>query len=687
MSNKAIKETIQKISYQFLLEATNSPQLLEDMAAMEKYMAESYSGRTFVELLQNADDAASNKVIIMYLNGDIIFANNGRPFDENDVVAICRSGSSSKQRGNTIGYRGIGFKSTTCLTEDIIIYSSDCYFTFSKKRCAEELNTSENRVPTIRVPFVIESTEISKENLNAIEKLKNEGFTTIFIMKNADYHRTYDEIFQFGPDYFIFLCHVNKYECSFPKIERLIQITRHCGDDEIIEFTGQENERWLIKRSSKGEIKVDVAFKLNQNNEIIPCEEDEAVFHCFLPTVDPTGCLFKINSDFSTDPSRKHIDLDANSEINLKMSAEFIASIIKSTVSNSNVGTMSPIFGLLNSKRGFGKLSLKIKSILTDILKNDAWLQLNNGSLIKPEDYLVLPDWLEESNKKEIRNKATRISSFSLPEVVYERVPQIDELLLKLSAKPMDTQYFIDIIQEFEFVFNVSQACLSVLWANIIKQIRLNLLVQNQKPDLSECFVTLNDGIIMLENIDSNTLINYGFLKCLEEQSSQADIEWFCSNYNQDKNVWITKKDKVRKNDTFNMGSHTNIKSGISRWRTAEQQCVEIEINMGNIAEDVSKQNLGYDVRSITKTGEQKYIEVKSIKRIGDSFTLTNNEYSAAHQFGDNYYICLIYQQDDSAGILYIQNPLVNLKMEKRVKVWEWFCDEYSGKQMIVKYQ
>ena len=191
----------------------------------------------------------------------------------------------------------------------------------------------------------------------------------------------------------------------------------------------------------------------------------------------------------------------------------------------------------------------------------------------------------------------------------------------------------------------------------------------------------------MLENINSNTLINYEFLKCLEEQSSQADIEWFCSNYNQDKNVWITKKDKVRKNYTFNLGSQINIKSGISRWRTAEQQCVEIEINMGNIAEDVSKQNLGYDVKSITKTGEQKYIEVKSIKRAGDSFTLTNNEYSAAHQFGDNYYICLIFQQDDSVGILYIQNPLVNLKMEKRVKVWEWFCDEYSGKQMIVKYQ
>ena len=42
-----LQDIINKINEKFLKEAQNSPQLLEDMAAMEKYMAENYSERVF----------------------------------------------------------------------------------------------------------------------------------------------------------------------------------------------------------------------------------------------------------------------------------------------------------------------------------------------------------------------------------------------------------------------------------------------------------------------------------------------------------------------------------------------------------------------------------------------------------------------------------------------------------------
>ena len=116
-----IKDTIIRINTTFIAEAKNSPKMLADMAAMEKYMSESYSGRIIVELLQNADDAHSSRVFITENDGNVIFANNGRPFDNEDVMAISRSGASKKNRGETIGYRGIGFKSTSYLSSDIII--------------------------------------------------------------------------------------------------------------------------------------------------------------------------------------------------------------------------------------------------------------------------------------------------------------------------------------------------------------------------------------------------------------------------------------------------------------------------------------------------------------------------------------------------------------------------------------
>ena len=60
---------ISEISASFIKEAMASPRMLEDLAAMERYMSESYDGRTFVELLQNADDANSTQVKVL-LEGD-----------------------------------------------------------------------------------------------------------------------------------------------------------------------------------------------------------------------------------------------------------------------------------------------------------------------------------------------------------------------------------------------------------------------------------------------------------------------------------------------------------------------------------------------------------------------------------------------------------------------------------------
>ena len=116
----------------------------------------------------------------------------------------------------------------------------------------------------------------------------------------------------------------------------------------------------------------------------------------------------------------------------------------------------------------------------------------------------------------------------------------------------------------------------------------------------------------------------------------------------------------------------------VSKWRSAEQQAVQIEEFLGNKAIDVSKKNIGYDIESTTSSGEKRYIEVKSLQKDSSTFAITNNEYTSAHQLGDEYYICLIF--DNKA--IYIQNPLKNLVFEKRIRQWEWICEEYSGEEL-----
>lgn len=45
---------------EFLTEATSAPKLFRDLGKVEQYIAESYKTRSFIELIQNADDANSS---------------------------------------------------------------------------------------------------------------------------------------------------------------------------------------------------------------------------------------------------------------------------------------------------------------------------------------------------------------------------------------------------------------------------------------------------------------------------------------------------------------------------------------------------------------------------------------------------------------------------------------------------
>jgi hypothetical protein len=240
-----LRKTVEKVSNEFIAEAVASPNLLADMAAMEKYMAESYSGRVFVELLQNADDCKSTKIYVKEVAGSILFANDGRPFDENDVIAISRSGSSSKKRGETIGYRGVGFKSTTYLTDEIIIYSDNTYFTFSKRICSKKISMPVSRIPMIRIPLLIDT--VDSDIANEVQRLGKEGYNTVFVFKDARVQDFLEEVKQADSGVFIFLNNIEKCRIEMSQFSTRISLQRRSeGDGQIVEFAGAKNNAWYI---------------------------------------------------------------------------------------------------------------------------------------------------------------------------------------------------------------------------------------------------------------------------------------------------------------------------------------------------------------------------------------------------------------------------------------------------------
>ncbi|SHK67739.1 helicase-related protein [Rhodothermus profundi] len=88
--------------------------------------------------------------------------------------------------------------------------------------------------------------------------------------------------------------------------------------------------------------------------------------------------------------------------------------------------------------------------------------------------------------------------------------------------------------------------------------------------------------------------------------------------------------------------------------------------------EDVSAQNLGFDIRSRDpRTGRKRYIEVKARAGVGP-VALTKNEWFKAQRFGDEYYLYVVLNAATKPELYIIQNPAVNLKPEEVVEVRYW---------------
>lgn len=89
------------------------------------------------ELLQNADDAGATETSVRIENGVFLFTHNGEDFTEEHFASLCRFGYSNKRALHTIGFRGIGFKSTFSLGDVVELRSPTLAVAFERRRFTE----------------------------------------------------------------------------------------------------------------------------------------------------------------------------------------------------------------------------------------------------------------------------------------------------------------------------------------------------------------------------------------------------------------------------------------------------------------------------------------------------------------------------------------------------------------------
>lgn len=118
------------------------------------------------ELLQNADDSGATWASARVVGDAFLFEHNGRDFTKDEFGSLCRFGYSNKRALHTIGFRGVGFKSTFSLGEEVHLSTPSLSVKFTKSRFTEPVWTPE-------VPFrEVTTIEVHLTNQGAKKELE-----------------------------------------------------------------------------------------------------------------------------------------------------------------------------------------------------------------------------------------------------------------------------------------------------------------------------------------------------------------------------------------------------------------------------------------------------------------------------------------------------------------------------------
>ncbi|MEX0901388.1 MAG: DUF3883 domain-containing protein [Pseudohongiellaceae bacterium] len=655
-----------------LHEARLSPALLSDLAGLEQYIAETYDSRSFVELLQNADDAGATRFTIKRAGGYLIVANDGRQFTREDFESLCRSAASTKTRGNTIGYRGIGFKSVVGIASTVHIISGDLAATFSREKTSEDVPGAE-RVPLVRIPHPLGKDELSKVS-DVLDPLMRSGMTTAFVFNDLVANSIENEFSAFDPSSLLFVRNVTKLDLDGSG-SMVYAVTRHLIDERTREID-IENIEAFSEWSVIDQQGVAIAFR-RDGNSIVRLIESEAVVHAFLPTHDQTGLGVKIHADFSTDPSRTRIVLDDRTNGHLKRVADLVLELLNEVLSGQGRQEWAGMIAALVPTTDPRLAGLQRRSFNTELV---AALKRRGEGFF--EDLRCKPSWLNEIDFEAL-SKALGVRA--VPRNL-EQIKGLPELALFMGAKeatlkelgpgirdlPVTVLGAAEIVAHVSHQYATKQADASQLDAGWrVWPIKGKLM---SLPEAKELNTPLDQEFVdLLAERSSMGLEPKRLISAICDEGTSLSLLPEAPSAMLESHAEEGKVLTDSKRNGFYMQ-----RSPAKRWRAAEEQVLSIFAAQGWSVEDVSRQNVGYDIEGSTPQGERMFIEVKSITSPGEPFTLTSNEEAVAREKARSYLLAIVRQTEKCLEITFIRDPAQKLHMTRQCKKWVWECAVYD---------
>ncbi len=659
-------QLITELAHSVHNEVKLAPDLLADMAKLEGYVAESYHQRTFIELIQNADDAMAKRAYCIIRPGFVIFANDGRAFAEADLRSICRSGASLKAaEQNKIGYRGIGFKSTINLGESIHVFSGPLAFTFSKRLTEQSLGS--HRVPMVRMPHLLAmGNSIIASALSEIDRLQQAGFGTLFVFETTDSEKASAEFSALKGEDLLFLSQLNELTLDAGTQQITIALERNTLElAKHITIRGSASlSNWLV--FAKGDDPATaIAFPADNDGSIQGNRHTPQPVHCFLPTLEVSGFSFRVNGRFSTDPSRTRIEFDQATQNALEDVTDILINLISRLACMDDVPTQYiNLFTSLSSPIGFSRVGVKIRSILIAKAKKLAWVTGYDPSTIPA----IRPEWLSPSEfLATVRKDDVAALTLARMEV---SCPSFSTFLRECSLQPLKTK---DLVSRAALLGELGRAEMIV---QVVKELR-----SGETASLSAGF---EDAPLWTQNDGQVSTLRFG-ISTLSEKTQT----YLTSAFNSAEMAWANDKWKlelVSENQPLVASPQTHVPEpvvnkfvsrpdtrNLKRWRTVEQNMVELlSAQLGARVLDVSLSNLGYDLEVHYDDGRREFVEVKSVEKAAGEFVLTNNEYAQASLVSTSYILAICRLEESRISWVLVRDPVRALEFSRRCSRWEW---------------
>lgn len=248
------------------------------------------------ELLQNADDAGATEAVID-IKGDVFtFEHNGKDFTAEDFESLCGFGYSNKRMLHTIGFRGIGFKSTFGLGNIVEIYTPTLSVRFNHKRFTEPEWIASSSYTDEKTH--IQVANIEQHRLKELEKNLKEWSSnpaSLLFFQNLRSIRIENQKIQWrhlrrGP------LPESEWWTHGKTIVLLVRSEPKDFPDDVLEDIRKVRGIDNLKKTEFPPCRVEVLFGMNEGH-----------IYAILPAGSGTGLPFACNAPFIQPPDRSEI--------------------------------------------------------------------------------------------------------------------------------------------------------------------------------------------------------------------------------------------------------------------------------------------------------------------------------------------------------------------------------------------